>query len=185
MKPKYFAIVDLEATCCDKESFPRSEMEIIEIGLVLVETVTFKQVAEFQSFVKPVRNPTLTQFCKELTKIPQLLVDEAPAFTSVIQKLNEFLTVHDGDVILCSWGRYDKRQLLQDCDFHGVKYPFDNRHINIKDKFATVHNLTKACGVSNALKTLNKKFIGTPHRGLDDARNIARLFQSCYQGRFK
>lgn len=30
----HFLVIDLEATCCDKQIIKRCEMEIIEIGLV-------------------------------------------------------------------------------------------------------------------------------------------------------
>ena len=33
----YFLILDLEATCCDKGTISRHEMEIVEIGAVTVE----------------------------------------------------------------------------------------------------------------------------------------------------
>ena len=74
---KYLAIIDFEATCCDKNSFPRNEMEIIEIGMVIVDYDTFEKVSEFQSFVKPVRHDKLTAFCKNLTSITQETVDSA------------------------------------------------------------------------------------------------------------
>ena len=34
---QYFLVVDLEATCSDTKEVPRQEMEIIEIGAVMVE----------------------------------------------------------------------------------------------------------------------------------------------------
>jgi len=65
----YFLILDLEATCCDKGTISRHEMEIIEIGAVIVEAQTLATADEFQSFIKPVRHPVLTQFCRSLTSI--------------------------------------------------------------------------------------------------------------------
>jgi len=69
----YYLVLDLEATCCDKGSIAKNHMEIIEIGAVMVEPATLTIVDEFQSFVKPIRHPILTEFCKSLTSIAQTL----------------------------------------------------------------------------------------------------------------
>jgi len=60
--PKHYLIVDLEATCCDQQSFPRDEMETIEIGAVILDSHTLDIVDEYNAFVKPVRHPQLTRF---------------------------------------------------------------------------------------------------------------------------
>ncbi len=65
----YFLILDLEATCCDKGTIKRHEMEIVEIGSVMVEAQALTIIDQFQSFIKPVRYPVLTEFCKSLTSI--------------------------------------------------------------------------------------------------------------------
>lgn len=50
------------------------------------------------------------------------------------------------------------------------------QHINLKEEFASVMRV-KPCGMSTALKIANLPLVGTHHRGIDDARNIARLAQ--------
>ena len=66
----YYLVIDVETTCCAHNSFPRSEMEIIEIGAVLCDR-HFQPLNFFQSFVRPVVHPSLTDFCRELTSIRQ------------------------------------------------------------------------------------------------------------------
>lgn len=44
-------------------------METIEIGLVVIDLESLEIVDEFQRFVRPQINPTLTAFCKKLTSI--------------------------------------------------------------------------------------------------------------------
>jgi len=39
---RYYVIVDLEATCSRDATVPREEMEIIEIGAVMVDARTFE-----------------------------------------------------------------------------------------------------------------------------------------------
>src|SRR3546814_5917522 len=46
-------------------SMARAEMEIIEIGAVMVERATLRALDEFQAFVRPVRHPHLTAFRSE------------------------------------------------------------------------------------------------------------------------
>ena len=79
-RPKYFLVVDLEATTSDDGSLPPEQMETIEIGAVLADARTLAPVDEFQSFVHPVRRPRLHPFVTKLTGITQAMVDGAPLF---------------------------------------------------------------------------------------------------------
>lgn len=168
-------IVDLEATCCKDGSFPRHEMEIIEIGAVAVDSATGAIDSEFQSFVRPVRNLKLTDFCRELTSISQEQVDEAEDYPTTIKAFRKWLSGF-GEYDFCSWGYYDRSQFEQDCEYHSVPYPFAGPHRNLKVEFAQALGLKKKLGVGGALKRLGMAFDGTPHRGIDDARNIARIY---------
>jgi len=170
---KHFLVVDLEATCSNDGSVPRDEMETIEIGAVMCCAKTHQPIAEFQSFIRPVRNPVLTEFCLDLTNISFAQVNSAPTFPIVFAEFvnwaNEF-----SHFTFCSWGDYDRSQLRRDCRYHQVEYPFGNAHINLKAEFA-VSNNSKKKGVQGALRSVGLKFIGSHHRGIDDARNIACL----------
>jgi hypothetical protein len=55
-------------------------MEIIEIGAVAVEAATGKRISEYQAFIRPVRNPILTNFCLNLTSITHDQVDSADEY---------------------------------------------------------------------------------------------------------
>ena len=90
---KYKLVVDLEATCCANNEFPRYEMEIIEIGAVLLDSEN-KTVSTFQTFVKPIIQPVLTDFCKELTTITQDQVDTAPSFNVAMTSFLNWLHEH-------------------------------------------------------------------------------------------
>ncbi len=167
-------IVDFEASCCDRGSVPRNEMEIIEIGAVALDAERLEIISEFQTFIKAQRHPQLTAFCTQLTSIRQEMLDGAPLFPEANQMFKQWIDQHDAPVF-CSWGDYDKKQLLQDCAFHQQAYPFDQRHINIKKRFAQKRGLRKAYGLGRALASMRMTFEGCPHRGIDDARNMARL----------
>ena len=173
-KHKHYLIIDFEATCCDQGSVPRSEMEIIEIGAVMLSTEKLTIESEFQTFVKPVRNPVLSLFCKELTSITQDEVDTAPLFDDALKKMKNWMNQYT-DLIFCSWGDYDRNQLKQDCEFHDISYPFSDEHINLKKIFSETMGIKKRKGVVGALRSLGLFFEGNHHRGIDDARNIARI----------
>ena len=171
---KYFLIIDLEATCCDKGKIARREMEIIEIGAVLVESQGLTVVDEFVTFIKPMRHPILTSFCTELTTITQEDVNSALSYPDAIKIFQEWLCQYN-NYIFCSWGDYDKRQLEQDSKFHGISDTIGSKHINIKKLFSISQRFKKRYGMVEALKVSGLKPEGIHHRGIDDAKNMTRL----------
>ena len=173
MEPvKSYVVINLEATCDNKNAIRREEMEIIEIGAVLVEGQSLQPVQEFQTFVKPVRHGQLTPFCTTLTTITQADVDAAPSFAEAVKTLRLFL--EGTDALFCSWGNYNRNQFEQDALFHGVALPLGTRHFNLKQLFAD-HLHERPTGVDAALRRVGLQLLGTHHRGIDDARNITRL----------
>ncbi len=78
-----YVIVDLEATCWMGRPDPR-QMEIIEIGSVLLASKTGPIEKEFASFVRPIRKPMLSAFCMGLTGIQQHQIDKADDFSKVL-----------------------------------------------------------------------------------------------------
>lgn len=175
----YLLVVDLEATCDEstptsRSSVPKHEMETIEIGAVLVDTTTLEAIGEIGQFVRPVRHPVLTPFCRDLTKITQADVDAAPPFPEAAANVARF--VNGRRALFCSWGDYDKNQLAQDAAHHGIRVPFaTSDHMNLKKRFSEVLGIPKKLGMAGALRHVGLSLEGTHHRGIDDARNIARL----------
>ncbi|MFC1718710.1 exonuclease domain-containing protein [Candidatus Poribacteria bacterium] len=172
-----YLIIDLEATCWKRNEGHYGENEIIEIGAVVIGD-DYEIVEEIQRFVRPVRNPVLSDFCKRLTSITQADVDSADPFPNVLRGFQAEAERVSGqrlrDLIFCSWGDYDRNQLKRDCQYHRLTYPF-GRHRNVKKEFARNHRI-KPVGIPGALKILGIQFEGNHHRGIDDARNIARIF---------
>jgi inhibitor of KinA sporulation pathway (predicted exonuclease) len=173
----YYLLIDLEATCSNDGSLPRHEMEMIEIGAVMQNARTFEVESEFQTFICPIRHPQLTTFCTELTTITQADVDQAPRFPVALAAMQEWMYQFDNS-LFCSWGDYDRHQFVQDCSFHGVGYPFRSGHLNLKPEFSRSLDIKKKLGLTQALRHLGLDFSGTHHRGIDDARNIARIVRA-------
>ncbi|MFT3880520.1 MAG: 3'-5' exonuclease [Gemmatales bacterium] len=163
-------ICDLEATCWNDGEY-RHKMEIIEIGAVRIRQGAI--VDEFSGFVRPVVHPQLSDFCKELTTITQYQVDEAQPFPVVFAQFIDW--IGPAPFVFCSWGRYDLHQLQHDVEQHELRWPVQlDCHLNIKRCFALFRNV-QPCGMERALQLMKVPLEGTHHRGIDDARNIARL----------
>jgi 3'-5' exoribonuclease 1 len=165
-------ILDLEATCWEKGTSP-SRMETIEFGAVRLECGSWRAIDEFSSFVKPVEEPLLSDYCRKLTGIRQSDVDCARTFPVVLSKFLDWIGREP--IVLCSWGAYDPRQLEVDCRRHRITFPDLFRiQRNLKKEFAGWRGI-KPCGMKRALAILEIPLEGSHHRGIDDARNIAKI----------
>lgn len=167
-----YIVVDLEATCWENvRDFDR--METIEIGAVELLAADEPPSREFSRFIRPVAERELSDFCRRLTTIRQRDVDQADGFWSVFPEFLQW--IGDESFILCSWGGYDLTQFRIDCVRHGLTFPASfERHVNLKKEFARLMSV-KLCGMERALARAGLPLEGTHHRGIDDARNIARL----------
>lgn len=175
MTNNLYLVIDVEATCWQGIPGKMKESEIIEIGAVLYDHDQAAVLTEFQSFVKPIRNPILSEFCISLTSITQEEVDNAPEFPEAMGQLQDRILNHYIP-IFASWGEYDREQFERDCAYHHLPYPFGDQHLNVKRRFAEKHN-RKPCGMKHALRMLGMDIEGTHHRGIDDARNIVRILR--------
>ena len=129
------------------------------------------------------RHPRLTEFCTQLTSITQGDVNQAAGLVEAVARMLDWL----GPFRLTawgSWGNYDRRQIQQDADFHGIAFPIEAPHFNLKDRFTKHLKLPRRPGLSKALDIAGLSFEGTHHRAIDDARNIARLMPLMYKTGF-
>lgn len=170
-------LVDLEATCWERNEHRADEMETIEIGALHIEPGSPLPPREFQAFVRPVRHPRLSDFCRRLTTITQAEVEAAATFPEVFARFLEWVGPLDA-ALFASWGEYDARQFQRDCRLHGVAYPFD-RHWNVKRAVGRARGRRPA-GMAEVLAELGLPLAGTHHRGLDDTRNIARILAQVF-----
>ncbi len=167
-----YIVVDLEATCWENVRDP-DRMETIEIGAIELPTAEAPPGREFGRFVRPVVEPQLSTFCMRLTTIGQEDVDQAECFAVVFPEFMDWIGTEP--FVLCSWGEYDRNQFRTDCRRHGIAMPESfERHLNLKKAFAH-HFGFKVSGMKRALERAKLPMEGTHHRGIDDARNIARL----------
>lgn len=167
-------VLDLEATCWEG-SINRANMETIEIGAVKLNQ-QYEVVDEFAQFIRPVVEPQLSAFCQQLTTIRQEDVDPAETFVPVFEQFLKWIGPEP--FVWYSWGDYDQRQLQKDCERLGYAWPAVlNNHINLKNQFAKLQGMSRSPGMTAALTMLGLTLDGQLHRGIDDARNIAKIAQ--------
>ena len=177
-----YIIYDLEATCWEG-SPPDMEMEIIEIGAYRVNE--FGEVrAKFNRFIRPVINPTLSDFCRNLTSIQQIDVNRASPYPEVIDEFKEWGHINDDDFLLCSWGSFDRKMLIKDCQLHHLEHRWAKHHLNLKEQYMKINRLQRGMGLQAALRREGMVFDGTPHRGISDAENLVKIFIK-YFGQWK
>ena len=168
--------VDVEATCWEKpeEKPADQESEITEIGLTVVNVQTLEIGPKVSMFIRPDYSE-VSEFCTQLTTITQEMLDKyGVPFSEACFRLQE--EFRSRSQLWVSWGDYDREMFFKDSLRKGVEYPFGRSHLNLKTMFGLLHGNSRGPGVSRALRRLNMKFEGTPHRGVDDSFNIARIY---------
>jgi len=184
MKRKEFVIVDLEATCYDNKDTTKPtdfRNEIIEIGAVKLDE-TGKEIDRFGKFARPLKHPVISKFCNELTTITQEDIDYADELGDVLVQFFDWCN----GATLVSWGFYDRSQLEKDLIANDLEYLLENieGHQSLKHLHGEWNKLRKGgIGLGGAIKFEKLTFDGQPHRGIDDAINIANIFRK-YIDRF-
>ena len=166
-------VVDVEATCWKKGVFSRKK-ETIEIGAVkLLLERDETRWPEFQTFVRPLRLPRLSSFCRELTGITQENVDAAPGFPEALRLFLEWSQPLDR-VVLATWSRYDVWQLDLDLETHGLP--------TLAIPYLDVKKLAGRIVGTKSFEATARELVpesdGMPrHRAITDARRTARILK--------
>lgn len=174
MKLKFdqIIVIDIESTCWGYFD-PTQISEIIEIGICQLNLKT-KGLLSSNIIVKP--KLPISEFCTKLTSITQDFVNQGITFQEACLILEkEYKTRRH---VWASYGNYDRHQFKKQCERERVNYPFSDDHINVKTLFALTRSLTKALGMKEALELMEIPLEGTHHRGIDDAKNIAKILQN-------
>ena len=185
-KFSFLAVLDFEATCADRNS--RSDwdlalQEIIEIPVALLSAEHGSIVDIFSSFVRPTRQPTLTEFCTRLTSIQQSDVDASPDITRVMDMLVDWFASHRAtrdNTLVVTCGDWDLKSMWprQVSLTPNLQTPNVFRTwCNLKLVYGS-HTHSKPAGMMGMLNALHIPHLGHHHRGLDDVRNLSRIVVS-------
>lgn len=174
----YVVVIDFEATC-DKNMANLKPQEIIEFPSVLVDCRQLTLGDSFQTYVRPVHHPILTDFCTHLTGIQQEQVDKGMLLAEAIFWHDKWLEqngIKDKNFAILIWSDWDCKIMLDsECKSKGLDKPqYFNRWINLKALFQGAFNGRK-CNLRKAVEVSGLRWMGRAHCGLDDAKNTARL----------
>lgn len=167
-------VVDLEATCWEGEAPPGQQSDIIEIGLAVLNIKTGEIEEKTNYLIQPERS-VVSDFCTELTGWTQDKVNHGMKFKTAIDHMKK--TYGTKKRAWASYGEYDRKMLVNQCQYSEIPYPFTPQHLNVKEMVNIFNGGVKMLGLGQALKKVGIKFEGTPHRGEDDAYNIAKLLR--------
>ena len=173
---RYLVVVDFECTCEDQEE-PFLH-EIIEFPAVLLDLRTGREARHFHAFVKPTERPVLSDFCSRLTGIDQATVDKAETLDRVLVEFGAWLDEFAGeDYALAADCQSDLRHfLLPECRRKKIRVRDAWRcWVDIGRHLMVHFDLRRPGNLQMKLAKVGLVFEGTPHRGIDDARNIGRL----------
>jgi inhibitor of KinA sporulation pathway (predicted exonuclease) len=190
--PEFICVLDFEATC--EENVKHFDNEIIEFPSVLLKYDDDSQVnparsnnyiviSEFQQFCKPLKNPVVSKFCNELTGITQEQVNKGNNFISTLNDHHHWLINQTGgwcdNVLILTCGFWDLgKVMIEECKKWKIIPPKVYMHfINIKNDFKKFYKIEKGLSMVRMLEILNITLEGHHHSGIDDCRNIAKIWK--------
>mmetsp|Transcript_27881 Transcript_27881/g.49863 ORF Transcript_27881/g.49863 Transcript_27881/m.49863 type:complete len:189 (+) Transcript_27881:140-706(+) len=149
-------------------------------------TYPFHIESEFQVYCKPRVNPTLSNFCKELTAITQEQIDTSGVYLrNALEAYAAWLTgtglpsIQDDSFTVVTWGDSDLIVLQNQCKSEGITRPglFD-RWVNLKALFKQHYRKEPRGGLQHVVeKVCGLPFEGRAHSGLVDSFNTAKICQ--------
>jgi inhibitor of KinA sporulation pathway (predicted exonuclease) len=171
-------VVDIEATCWEGYTAPAGqENEIIEIGVTTLDLSTLALSPAVSVLIVPTASE-VSPFCTQLTGLTlERLHQEGMSFEAACARLETEFKARSR--LWASWGGWDMRIMRAQCKAHGVRYPFSDKHVNLKRVYADVNG--SRIGLKAALDARELTLEGVHHRGSDDAYNAGRILASLIQ----
>jgi inhibitor of KinA sporulation pathway (predicted exonuclease) len=132
-KEKIIILWDTEFTCwkgCKENGWDKERnqfREFIQIALIKVDINTMNIINEFQTFVKPIKNPQLSDYCTNLTHIEQDIIDEADTFDKVQPAMLNFI----GNTKCYSFGQ-DFKVLYENQEINNLNNPFKDQFFDLR-----------------------------------------------------
>ncbi|MFT4312274.1 MAG: exonuclease domain-containing protein [Candidatus Woesearchaeota archaeon] len=177
--PRYIILYDTEYTSWEgtnEQGYDTKKQqfrEITQIGAIKVDLITRKIVDEFCMFVKPLKNPTLSEYNKNLTKITQEQIDSAQLFVPVWQEFLQFIK----QTPCFSFGN-DASVLTENVLLHELSTHFDTRTFhNLQTLFLTLNMKTKGFASSTLPTLFGIKNPYPEHNALGDAKSLWLVIQ--------
>jgi inhibitor of KinA sporulation pathway (predicted exonuclease) len=172
------AIIDLEYTSWNgsaQRMWGNADewREVVQIGAVLVDVEKgYAPLEAFESLVRPVRNPALSDYFIELTGIDQATLDaSAVSYKEAFAKLTAFVQPADVVVFNGNDGEILRENCAMwqiDCPLTGFNFrPLLAKSLGCDPSLLTSSDLPALAGIT---------FKGRAHSALADCRGIAAAF---------
>ncbi|KRY01858.1 3'-5' exoribonuclease 1 [Trichinella pseudospiralis] len=167
----YYCVLDFECTCAVEKRGKAYSNEIIEFPSLLINasSVQFSFILQIIIII----NPVLSKFCTRLTGIKRENVDSAPLFPEVFKQFFQWIkTETDGKSVA-----FKSRYCYIFAKFYfNLDIPKEvQRWIDLKESFSVIFGVT-LMKISEMLNVVGLQFEGTKHYGMDDVKNISRLY---------
>lgn len=183
----HLVVLDFEWTADDrKRMLPVSEITQFPSVLVRLDGQRSSIIDQFDTFVRPTLNPTLTPFSIQLTAISQSDVDAAPPLVAVVPQYLAWLRGHGlvddegarrGSWSFCTWSDADiGGQLATELRVKGLAMPscFD-QWVDLKLVYHRRYKREPRGGLQACVERLGLVFDGRAHNGLVDSINTAKI----------
>lgn len=174
--PAEFVLFDLEYTAWEgaqerKWSGPNEHREIIQIGAIRVSAADLSETDSFLEYVKPEKNPKLSDFIIELTGITQNDIDtRGISFADSLKKLEQFV----GSTPAFCWGK-DVDVIQENCVLQNMPFTLSrDAWINLRPLLAQQFLNAGVDIAAYTSGTLITAFSDSPTRAAHDALNDMR-----------
>jgi len=184
---QHLVVLDFEWTADrSKPVLPVSEITQFPSVLVRLAGRASEIVHEFNSYVQPTLNPTLTEFSVELTGITQDMVNNSPTLEAVLPLYMTWLRGHglisdvgtkSGHWAFCTWSDADVgSQLVRELRYKQLSMPTCFKQwIDLKALYKRHYKTEPTGGLQACVERLGLYFEGRAHDGLVDSRNTAAI----------
>ena len=155
-------------------SGPGEFKEIVQICAIKIETEDFTELDSLKIYIKPVKNPILSEYFKNLTGISQEIVDkEGIGYLEALNKFKDWC----GDIKVYSWGG-DAKVMEENAKLLNIDFPFaTDKHGDIRDIFEK-SGIEVSKFMSSTIPTaFGAKSEQIGHDALNDARSIAQALR--------
>ena len=180
--------LDTEFTCWENSlrggwSDPEFPPEILQIGLAGYDNTSGETISEYVSFVRPVLNRELSDYCKNLLRLSQQTIDRACSLPVIVTEIENYLLDYKPEnSCLCSFGP-DLIQISEDTTRQGLSDPFEQfAWLNLQSEaskvLSLVGELPERIDVRSALgltESLHR------HDALDDARDVKLILDPLHR----
>lgn len=172
MKYDSINVIDLECLCWEDNNPKKTYAEIIEIGIAQLNCKTLEITKVEQILIRPEGN--VSEYCTNLTGLTwdKLRKEGLPFLGACNRMIKNFGTISRG---WAAFGEGDNAAFKQNCVLKKAPYPLRNNCLDISSLIMLSNGLSERISLQDALTLYGIEFEGTPHKGVDDAYNTAKL----------